>query len=203
MQITRRNGIIAGSALALVVTGALSAGPAFARATHRSTTTTHTSTSVRNVDSSTATTGGQRFGGPMDGDGDHGRGMHGRGDFGPMGGHMLHGSGVAAQTDAAGKTTYVNVAQQEGTVVSASDTSLVVKSADGVQWTWTLNASTRLDRNGSSVKGSAFVAGDAVDVSGTGTGDGATAAFVRTERPRPPAGPNGSSLAPVPPSTTA
>ena len=172
MKFTRRTAIIAGSASAVAVAGVLIAGPAFARGGHND--GNQFSLSTGSSDSATATPG-QRGPGMM-GDGDHG--MRGQGGPGMMVGRTIHSTGVAAQTDSAGKTTYVNVASQSGTVVSATDSRITVKSADGVQWSWTIDASTVLYRNGATAKGSAFQAGDTVEVSGKGTGDGATAGFV-------------------------
>ena len=168
MKFTPRTAVIAGSATAIALAGLAVAGPAFAKG---HTPTAHPSASASAAPSTPTAPQGMPRGGMMGGRGGFDRG-------GMMGGRTIHSAGVAAQTDASGKTTYVNVASQSGTVVTASDSAITVKSADGVAWTWKITSTTVLYSNGAAVKGSAFKAGDVVEVSGTGTGDGATATFV-------------------------
>lgn len=167
MKMSRRTAVAAGSIATLAVTGALIAGPAFAKGGHGP-----RGNAIGQVvgmsDSSTA-------GGPMGRRG-HGRGHdmdgnHGmRGDRGMGLGRMLHVEGVVAKTDAAGAVTYVTVRHQEGKVTAASDTSITVKSDDGYTATWPISATTRVIRGGAVAKGSVFVVGDVVEVRGTVTG---------------------------------
>ncbi len=177
MKITRRTAIIAGTVAAVAVAGALIAGPASASGKTRAAAgNTNTSQSFGMM--------GGRGGGMMggfDADGDGrpdtatrgGPMMRGRGDFGPMMGRggMLHSEGVVAQLDATGKTTYVTVLMQRGTITgSPNDGSISIKSADGFTATWTISNTTRLYRNGAVVTGSQFVAGDVVMAEGPGSG---------------------------------
>ena len=114
--------------------------------------------------------GGAAPGGGMmgdhDGDGPRGHGgpmgMGMRGGLG-LGGPLLHGEGVVK--DQAG--AYVNVRMQTGTVVSASATSVVVTSDDGVTWTWPVTTATTVERDGTTVKADELVAGDKVRAAGT------------------------------------
>lgn len=91
-----------------------------------------------------------------------GMGLGLRGALGP-GGPLLHGEGVVKDQDGA----YVNVRMQTGTVVSASASSVVIKSDDGVTWTWPVTSATTVERDGSTVTADALVAGDKVRAGGT------------------------------------
>lgn len=91
-----------------------------------------------------------------------GMGMGLRGGFG-AGGPLLHGEGVVKDQDGA----YVNVRMQTGTVVSATATSVVIKSDDGVTWTWPVTSATTVERDGSTVTADTLVAGDKVRATGT------------------------------------
>ncbi|RCG31842.1 hypothetical protein DQ384_09980 [Sphaerisporangium album] len=74
---------------------------------------------------------------------------------------------------------------QRGAVTTASASSLSVKSADGVTWTWTLNADTKVRKNGSKATASALAAGDTVFVLGRPDGDARTAqGVVVPQRPK-------------------
>ena len=91
-----------------------------------------------------------------------GMGMGMRGGLG-AGGPLLHGEGVVKDQTGA----YVDVRMQTGTVVSASATSVVVKSDDGVTWTWPVTTATTVERDGATVAAGTLVAGDKVRAAGT------------------------------------
>lgn len=104
--------------------------------------------------------------GDQDGQGPRGHGggmgMGLRGGVGG-GGPLLHGEGVIKDQDGA----YVTVRMQTGTVVSASASSVVIKSDDGVTWTWPVTSATTVERDGSTVTADKLVAGDKVRAAGT------------------------------------
>lgn len=151
MNISRRTALIGGSIATLALAGAVIAGPAFAKDDHGS---RHDSMSQGRHD--------------MRGHGkDDDHGMHE--DRGPRKGlgRMLHSEGVVEQRDAAGAITFVTVRHQVGTVTAASDSSISLKSADGYTATWPITSETRVMRNRTVAKGSAFVVGDLVEARGS------------------------------------
>lgn len=156
MKINKKSAALGGAFGAVVVAGALIAGPVLAD------------------DSSTVTAPGlgSTAHGRMDGGMRHG-GMHG---FGP--GAMLHSEGVAASTDSSGNVTYVTVREQSGKVTASSDSSITVKSDDGYTKTWAIGSATIVTKDGSTVKASSFAVGDSVRISGTVDGDVVTTTFV-------------------------
>ena len=191
MKMSRRSAVIAGSIATLAVAGTLVAGPAIARggAHQNGFPTSNAQGPNGNV---VGRVGGM---GMMDADG---RGMmgghgHGMGDMdgdhgmpnGVARGRMLHNEGVIATSDATGKVTYVTVRQQSGKVVSATDSTMVVKSDDGVEWSWTISPTARIDRNGAAVKASAFVKDDVVELHGTVASGVATAIDIHNHAARP------------------
>ena len=194
MKMSRRTAVIAGSIATLAVAGTLVAGPAFAKGHgNRNNPFTQSQGASDKIvgrmggmgmgmgmpDSSTVVgrMGGRGHG--MDMDGDHGM------PNGIARGRMLHSEGVVAQTDAAGTVTYVTVRQQDGKVTAASDTSITVKSDDGYTATWPIDANTKIVRNGAVAKGSAFVAGDIVEVRGTVSAAGVvTTSDIHNHAPR-------------------
>jgi hypothetical protein len=66
-------------------------------------------------------------------------------------------------------------AWQRGAITAASANSLTVKSADGVSWTWTVNADTKIRKNGAKAASSGLATGDNVFVLGRPDGDARTA----------------------------
>ena len=182
MSITRRTAVIAGAVAAAAVVGVLIAGPASAFA--------------KNGGSSGGTGGYQSFGmmggrgggmmGGFDADGDGrpdsaslgGPMMRGRGSMMGLGG-MLHGEGVVARYNSTTKTTtYVTVRMQQGKVTSADESTIVVTSDDLYVGTWPITSVTKLYRNGTVVRGSAFAVGDVVMAQGTVVGSSVTTNFV-------------------------
>ena len=173
MKMSRRTAVVAGSIATLAVAGTLVAGPAFAKGHgNRTNQMSNSQGASGNVIgrmggmgmSDSATVGGMMGGrghGMRDMDGDHGM------PNGVARGQMLHSEGVVAKTDSAGAVTYVTVREQNGKVTAASDSSITVKSDDGYTATWPISTTTIINRNGAVAKGSAFVAGDVVEVRGT------------------------------------
>ncbi|GII79795.1 hypothetical protein Sru01_47770 [Sphaerisporangium rufum] len=69
-------------------------------------------------------------------------------------------------------------AWQRGAVTAASATSVTVKSADGLSWTWTVNADTKIRKNGAKSTSAAVATGDKVFVVGRLGGETRTAQLV-------------------------
>lgn len=173
MKISRRTAAIAGSIATLAVAGTLIAGPAAAH-----------------------DRGGRGMGfGIANGSGPVGQMMGGKGMKGghmggPRGG-MLYGDIVVRQrnVDANGNVTYTYVKQrtQVGTISSATDAAIKIKSADGTEMTWNIASTTKVYRNGVEVKGSAFVAGEDAHAIGTIAADGTvTTVSIVSRTPRAP-----------------
>lgn len=183
MKITRRSAVIAGTIATVAVAGALIAGPASAFGRTGSASSGTSSTQPFGMMGGRG--GGMMGGFDADGDGRPdsatvgGPMMRGHG-FAPMMGRggMLHSEGVIARLDATGKATYVTVRMQQGKVTSATDSTIVVTSADGYVGSWPITSVTRLYRNGTVVKGSAFVVGDVVMAEGTVAGGTVTTNIV-------------------------
>ncbi|GHH77441.1 hypothetical protein GCM10018793_25520 [Streptomyces sulfonofaciens] len=98
---------------------------------------------------------------------------------------VLHSESVAQDPDT-GRLTTRDV--QSGKVVSASGSTLTVRSADGTQWTWTLAKDTRIATEKSGRAAAKDVGtGDSVTVTGTRDGDTRTARTV-SDPPRALAG---------------
>lgn len=97
--------------------------------------------------------------------------------------HVLHGDVVVRA-----KEGYRTVALQRGTVVSASPTSLQLRSADGFTATYAVNADTFIRKGHKSGQSSELAAGDSVMVLATRSGSTLTATKVlahqaKTEKP--------------------
>jgi hypothetical protein len=99
--------------------------------------------------------------------------------------------GIHGQATVGGKdSTFVNRVWQRGVITAKGESSLTVKSKDGVIWTWNLDQATKIHKLGARAELSALVAGDAGDkifVIGTATSSNPTAASVFA--PRKPAAP--------------
>lgn len=93
------------------------------------------------------------------------------------GGHGVHGEATVQRDDGFRLATW-----QRGEITALSSTTLTVKSADGVSWTWTTNAGTRVrkDREKAAVKDLAD--GDKILVAGERSGDTRTAKFIRVPK---------------------
>ncbi|MFC5180473.1 hypothetical protein [Actinomadura harenae] len=101
-------------------------------------------------------------------------GAHGhRGFRGGMRG--VHGEATVK----AKNNTFKLVDWQRGQVTGKTGTTLTVKSADGVTWTWTVDAKTRVMKSRAKSALSAVGNGDQVVVFGDRSGDTRTAAAVR------------------------
>jgi hypothetical protein len=61
---------------------------------------------------------------------------------------------------------FATYAWQRGSVSTASATSVTVRSADGMSWTWAVNSDTKVRKNGAKSTGSALTSGDTVFVVG-------------------------------------
>ena len=181
MKISRRTAAIAGSIATLAVAGTLIAGPAAAH-----------DRGGRGMGFGVANGSGP-IGDRMPGRHDGmmgGKGMKGGTMGGPRGG-MLYGDVVVRQrnVDANGNVTYTYVKQrtQVGTISSATDSAIKIKSADGTEMTWTIVSTTKVYRNGVEVKGSAFVAGEDAHAIGTIAADGTvTTVSIVSRTPRAP-----------------
>lgn len=97
----------------------------------------------------------------------------GHGKHHGLGARILHGDVVVRAKDG-----YRKVALQRGTVVSASATSLQVRSADGFTATYVLNGDTRLRKGHRSDQPVKLATGDLVTVVATRSGDSLTATRV-------------------------
>ncbi|MDP9846825.1 hypothetical protein [Streptosporangium lutulentum] len=116
-------------------------------------------------------------------------------------------AGIHGQATVGGKdSTFVERTWQRGVITAKSESSLTVKSKDGVTWTWTLDRSTRIHKLGARADLSKLVAGstgDKVFVIGTATSANPTATSVFA--PRKPAAPTAPTAptAPAPAAPTA
>ncbi|GAA3842435.1 hypothetical protein GCM10022226_76400 [Sphaerisporangium flaviroseum] len=72
-------------------------------------------------------------------------------------------------------TEFVAYTWQRGDVTAASGTSLTVRSADGVSWTWSVTGNTKIRKNGAKSTPSALATGDKVFVLGQPDGDARSA----------------------------
>jgi Domain of unknown function (DUF5666) len=70
---------------------------------------------------------------------------------------------------------FVAYTWQRGDVTAASGTSLTVKSADGVSWTWSVTGDTKIRKNGAKSTPSALATGDKVFVLGQPDGNARSA----------------------------
>ncbi|MEU8802511.1 DUF5666 domain-containing protein [Spirillospora sp. NPDC048819] len=93
------------------------------------------------------------------------------------GGHGVHGEATVQRDDGFRLATW-----QRGEITALSSATLTVKSADGVSWTWTTNADTRVrkDREKAAVKDLAD--GDKIIVVGERSGDTRTAKVIRVRK---------------------
>ncbi|MGP4026176.1 DUF5666 domain-containing protein [Actinomadura sp. 3N407] len=101
----------------------------------------------------------------------------GHGLRGHLGGHGVHGEATVRRDDGFRLVTW-----QRGEITALSSTTLTVKSADGVSWTWTANGDTRIrkDREKATIKDLAD--GDEIRVAGERSGDTRTARFIRVPK---------------------
>lgn len=107
-------------------------------------------------------------------DGHHG-GRPGGGPIGHlMGGALLHGDAVVVQPDGG----YVTLVMQTGAVVTASDTSITVRSDDGHEATYAITDDTTVHRDREDISGSALAAGDEVRVLAEDSGTALTARHI-------------------------
>ncbi|MEU8265627.1 hypothetical protein AB0B89_00555 [Sphaerisporangium sp. NPDC049002] len=83
--------------------------------------------------------------------------------------------GVHGEATVRARGDFATYTWQRGAVTTASATSLTVKSADGVSWTWTVNSDTKIRKNGAKSTSSAVATGDTVFVLGRPDGDARTA----------------------------
>lgn len=100
-------------------------------------------------------------------------GRHGHRGFGGMRG--VHGEATVK----AKNNTFKLVDWQRGQVTGKTGTTVTVKSADGVSWTWTVDAKTRVMKARAKSNLGALANGDQVVVFGARSGDTRTAAAVR------------------------
>ncbi|WP_157429660.1 hypothetical protein [Actinomadura oligospora] len=102
-------------------------------------------------------------------------GMHGhRAGFGG-GMRGVHGEATVKAKD----NTFKVVGWQRGQVTAKTGTTLTVKSADGVTWTWTVDAKTRVVKARAKSTLNAVANGDEVVVFGDRSGETRTAKAVR------------------------
>ncbi|GAA2620863.1 hypothetical protein GCM10010411_65940 [Actinomadura fulvescens] len=84
---------------------------------------------------------------------------------------------------------FVEMAWQRGEVTARTGTSLTVRSADGVSWTWSTSADTKVRKNRAKAALGDVAGGDQVVVWGDRSGTARTAKIVRVpgakDRPRP------------------
>ncbi|MEV6865961.1 hypothetical protein AB0M44_33825 [Streptosporangium subroseum] len=99
--------------------------------------------------------------------------------------------GIHGQATVGGKDSkFVNRTWQRGVITAKGESSLTVKSKDGVTWTWNIDQATKIHKLGARADLSKLVAGSAGDrvfVIGTATSSNPTAASVFA--PRKPAAP--------------
>ncbi|MFC4590581.1 DUF5666 domain-containing protein [Sphaerisporangium corydalis] len=79
--------------------------------------------------------------------------------------------GIHGDTTVRARGDFATYTWQRGAVTAASATSLTVKSADGVSWTWTVTSDTKVRKNGAKSTSSAVATGDTVFVLGQPSGD--------------------------------
>ncbi|TMQ94001.1 hypothetical protein ETD83_24605 [Actinomadura soli] len=91
----------------------------------------------------------------------------------------VHGEATVRRKDGFHLATW-----QHGKITAVSSTTLTVRSDDGVSWTWTANANTRVHKNGEKAALKALVAGDRVLVAGERSGDTRDARLIRVPRSR-------------------
>ncbi|WP_371780909.1 hypothetical protein [Streptosporangium subroseum] len=98
-------------------------------------------------------------------------------------------AGIHGQATVGGKDSkFVNRTWQRGVITAKGESSLTVKSKDGVTWTWNIDQATKIHKLGARadlsklVAGSAGSAGDTVFVIGTVTSSNPTAASVFAPR---------------------
>ncbi|MEV5576658.1 hypothetical protein AB0L06_42095 [Spirillospora sp. NPDC052269] len=117
------------------------------------------------------------------GKGHHGMGRDGQwrhGGKGGKGGHRGGMRGVHGEATVQAKNnTFKVVDWQRGQVTGKTGATLTVKSADGVTWTWTVDAKTRVVKSRAKSTLNAVANGDQVVVFGARSGDTRTAAAVR------------------------
>jgi hypothetical protein len=101
-------------------------------------------------------------------------GMRGHGGFGG-GMRGVHGEATVKAKD----NTFKLVGWQRGQVTGRTGTTLTVKSADGVSWTWTVDGKTRIMKARAKSDLNAVANGDQVVVFGERTGNTRTATAVR------------------------
>src|SRR4051794_33512860 len=70
--------------------------------------------------------------------------------------------GIHGQATVGGKDSkFVNRTWQRGVIIAKGESSLTVKSKDGVTWTWNLDQATKIHKLGARADLSALAAGDA------------------------------------------
>jgi hypothetical protein len=203
----RRSRVGTGIALAAIGIGAVGiAGTAYASSASSSPVTGVHNVSYQNA----GATGASGATGPHGPGGGHGDRMRGPGGMGGMGrgpegpgfgmglGGAVRGSASVPKQDGSG---YQTLDMQTGKVDSVSSTSLSVTSADGVQWTYVVNASTIVHAKSAGI--TSIVTGDTVMVIAVENGSTRTALQVvdRTQvdagrkawAPKPHGGPTGQS----------
>ena len=157
---TASRGRRTGRAVALVAAGAIGATALTGLAFAANNTPAPTPGSNGN-----APQNGQQGRGPGDGGpgmmGGHHRGGGMMGGLG-FAGRIQHGEAVVTKQD--GTTATVRV--QSGLITSVSATQVVVKSTDGTEWTWPIDANTKISRDRATAKATDLVAGDTVMVIG-------------------------------------
>jgi len=87
--------------------------------------------------------------------------------------HVLHGE-VVVQTKNGDKTIDV----QRGTVTAVTDTTVTVKSSDGVTWTWTFGDPLRVVQHGQKADKSAVQTGAEIGIAGAKNGSTVTANLI-------------------------
>ena len=110
----------------------------------------------------------------------------------------LHGQATVGGKD----STFVNRVWQRGVITAKGESSLTVKSKDGVTWTWNLDQATRIHKLGARADLSTLVAGDAGDkifvIGVTGQGRRLLRPPPRARCTSPPGDPAGAASYPEP-----
>ncbi|MFI0410460.1 DUF5666 domain-containing protein [Actinomadura sp. 3N508] len=91
----------------------------------------------------------------------------------------VHGEATVRRKDGFHLATW-----QRGKITAVSATTVTVRSDDGVSWTWTANANTRVRKNAEKSTLKALASGDQVLVVGERSGDTRNARLVHVPKPR-------------------
>ncbi|MFG2090919.1 DUF5666 domain-containing protein [Spirillospora sp. NPDC048824] len=94
-----------------------------------------------------------------------------------LGGHGVHGEATVQRDDGFRLATW-----QRGEITALSSTTLTVKSADGVSWTWTTNADTRVRKDHEKAAVKDLADGDKILVAGERSGGTRTAKLIRVPK---------------------